>query len=376
MERDNQVHGDDHGAPALSALAVPDIFLGESHLAAARAVLGRVTAGADVRLAFVSGSLAAGLGHALSDVDLYVHLAEGLPPRLNYREGDFYVEVNPVSAAQLDLIMSTCSGYLDTPASRPQTTMAEEDLVRAIRFAIGTVLVSNVDGLPGAADSRRAVRRLLMNRNAYILSTFAEDTAGALRIGDYLTALQSSLMVVELALECALAGAGDVYLGRKFALRRAARTAALRDVLPDLWGCLSAPALTMPPAEIGDFILRRMLFASHLVGCALLDGWDEPLASIPRFADKRAEGGPVRSPWVTPTRFADYFGMAGPDIGYRSSEAMIRLWWHLDGRCAEAARQRMARHPLLSEITLERLDTAIKKLVEMEAAVPGGGALK
>jgi hypothetical protein len=355
--------------------AVPDVFLNDSHLAAARAVLHRVTGGSGVLLAFVSGSLAAGLGHGLSDVDLYVS-ATGSPPEMrSYREGGYIVQVNPVPARYIDLIARACTEYTDTAASRPQISLTEWELTGVLRYAIGTVLADAGTGLPSTEDSVRTIRRVIMNRNAYRLGDLAEDTLGTLEVGDTLTALQTSLMAVEHGLDCALAGAGDLYLGRKFQLRRAARTAALHDLLPDLWACLRQPQSPPDHAGATEIAVRRMLLATHLISAALLDGWDKPLDRVPAFTDRRGEGGPVRSPWVTPVRFCDSWGMAGPDTGYRVTEAMVRLWRCLDGRAASPLHDRLADDPALGTISLPRLDAAISMLVEKKAAVPDSGSL-
>jgi hypothetical protein len=355
--------------------AVPDIFLADCHLSAARSVLDRVIGMANTRLAFVSGSLAAGLGHGMSDVDLYVAQFDGIPAARGYRQDGFMVQVNPVSAEHIAGIAQTCASYCDTAARRPQTLMTDAELQASLRYAIGTTLVDKGNCLPSAADSIQAVRRILMNRNAYWISSFAEDALGALQTRDALTALQASLMVTEFALECALASAGDVYLGRKFQLRRLARVPALGDVRSELWTYLQQPDVPADLDETAEFVLRRMLFASHLVSCAMLDGWDEPLGRLPAFTDRRAEGGPVRSPWVTPVRFSDSWGMSGPVTGYRATAAMIRLWHFLDGRSVDAVHQRFL-DSSSTAISRERLDAAITQLVENNAAVSDSGSIR
>jgi predicted nucleotidyltransferase len=50
---------------------VPDVNFSEEQIAAAQAVLDREIGADSVRCAFLSGSLAVGLGHALSDIDIY-----------------------------------------------------------------------------------------------------------------------------------------------------------------------------------------------------------------------------------------------------------------------------------------------------------------
>ncbi|MFF4104007.1 hypothetical protein [Streptomyces sp. NPDC001903] len=362
--------------PASGVRAVPDVHLGEAHLAAARAVLDEAVGRDNVRLAFVSGSLAAGLGHGLSDIDLYVATTDDAPrPEVSYERQGFVVQLTPVSHAELDRIVRICRDYTDTATDRWQTGLSDVELQRAVRFAIGTVLVDNGSGVPEAAQARLTIRRVLMNRSAYQLNSYAEDALGALQVGDTLTALQTSLIAVELSLECVLSGVGDVYLGRKFHLRRAARSAALREVLTDVWEALRQPADLGCVQSARRIVVRRLLLVSHLVAHALLGGWDAPLDRVPRFADRRAEGGPVRSPWVTPVRFSDAWGMSGPDIGYRVTEAMVRVWAALDGRPREELLT-AARDTFPEDVPRELLDAAVTRLVESGAAVPDGGPIR
>lgn len=352
---------------------VLDMLLDQAHLDAARRVLAEVVGGERIRLAFVSGSLAAGLGHGLSDVDLYVALRQedGVLELHSYRSDGFIVQVNPLSQEDVDLIASTCSGYSDTAEHRPQTTLAEADLQRCARYAIGTVLVADA-GLPSTEVSVLTIRRILMNANAYLVSHLAEDSLGAIRSGDPLTALQASQMAVESALECALAACGDVYVGRKFQLRRAARARALRGILRDLRGFLCQPNHAVSLAQTADLVARRQLFCSHLVSWSLLEGWEGPVVGFPAFADRQCDGGPLRSPWVTPVRFADSWGMAGPDTGFRTRAAMIRLWHALDGRPADEAYWALISSTNGQSLPRESFDAAVHQLAHAGVAMTGG----
>ncbi len=369
----------------IAALAVPDAYLTGAHLAAARAVLDRVVGRDKTLLAYVSGSLAAGLGHGKSDVDLYVAAAGDPPEDCAYRETGVIVQVNPLTPAGLEQIAATCAAYSDTAGSRPQMTQSETALQRAVRWAIGTVLAGGADGgqdgetggaaLPGQEASRTVMRRVLMNRHAYLIGSMAEDTLGALEISDALTALHTSVLCVESAIECALAGTGDLYVGPKFLFRRLARSAALREVADCAWELLRQPAA---PAleEAAGLAVRRLLFCSHLVSRAMLDGWDAPAPRIPAFADRRAAGGPVRSPWVHPVRYADTWGMAGPQSGYRTTGAMVMLWHALDGRGLAEVHRELARDTGGGPVPRELLDSAVAQLIGNGAAVTDGGSIR
>ena len=350
-----------------SVSATPDVFLREEQMAVARDVLERFIGAQNTRLAFISGSLAAGLGHGLSDIDIYVQVTDGDVPETNHLQAGQMIHLNRISDAQIETIRATCSEYSDTPGQRLQTDIDDASLTLAVRFAIGVPLVNTYTDLPSAEQSKLTIRRILMNRNSYECAGLAEDVLGALQISDTLTAVQASHMVVEAALECVLAGAGDVYLGRKFQLRRSARVPALRPVLDDLIASLRQPDLSMGLAEARELVLGRLLFSSHLIASALLDGWDEPLTAVPAFEDCRAQGGPLRSPWVIPVRFASRWGMSGPHIGYRVTESMVRLWRALDGRPAAALLSELQGSGL--RISADVLEATVAQLVEKKAAL-------
>lgn len=360
---------------SITALAVPDAFLEDAHLAAARAVLDRVVGLGKTRLAYVSGSLAAGLGHGQSDVDMYVAAAGQPPQECSYREAGVVVQVNPLTGADLELIAATCAEYTDTAGARPQIGLSDTNYQRTVRWAIGTVIAGSGEPLPPQDASATTMRRVLMNRNAYLLGSMAEDTLGALEIGDALTALHTSVLCLEAAIECALAGTGDLYFGPKFLLRRLARSAALREVAGDAWDLLRQPAA---PSLDGaaQLAVRRLLFCSHLVSVALLDGWDAPADAIPAFADRRGEGGPVRSPWVHPVRYADAWGMAGPQSGYRTMAGMVRLWHALNGQDMTHVHRELARDSAGEPVSRDLLDQAVSQLIGNGAAVSDSGGIR
>lgn len=353
-----------------SVPATPDVHFNEAHIAAAKTVLEREIGADNVQCAFLSGSLAVGLGHGLSDVDVYFAPSSTDDARdRSFRQDELMVQLNPLSRDDVSAMATICAGFTDAPGARRQSTLSDKELQKSVRYAVGRTLVQARDLLPDPDTAHLALRRTLMTRGAYELSSFAEDALGALQFGDALTALQASLIALEFALESALAGVGDLYLGRKFHLRRAARSAALSSVLGDYL------AVCQHPADLGDFraaadlIVRRLLLCNHLVGSALLHGWAEPAEQLPALTDNRDGGGPVRSPWVTPARFAESWAMVGPDTGFRTTAEMTRVWLALDGRPLDAVCRSLLENEALAGLTTELLDGAVKQLVEKEVAV-------
>ena len=345
--------------------AIPDQFLDASHLAAARAVLDREIGRENVRLAYVGGSLAAGLGHQLSDVDLHVVFERDVPAHdFGYRQDGHIVQVNPISLEQLAALARTCERYVATPGDRWQNRLPDADISNAVRYAIGTVLDDRGSGMPDRETARLTLRRIQMTRKANTTAMLAEDVIGALRASDIHTALWAAQRALESATECALAGAGDLYVGEKFLLRRTARQPSLAPVFPDIWSGLTLPPITIGIAETTEVVTRRLHFAGHLVAHALLSGWDEPCAPFPEFRGCTSGGGPVRSPWVIPIRYSESWGMVGPDTGFRVTSAMVRVWRELDGRPADEIHRMLSADPVTRGISRERLGAAIGQLAE------------
>jgi hypothetical protein len=366
--------GDGGSGASTSAIeAIPDRFLSEEQLAAARAVLERVVGLDATRLAFVSGSLAAGLGHAMSDVDLYVSAEPGVEVADHeYHEGRHVVQINPIRPDELTRLIAVTTEFTAGPADRWQVNLTDQQLTPAVRYAIGTVLIDRGSGLPPAPQAWQTMRQVLMVTRAITIATYAEDVLGALTVGDELTALQTTNIAVGLAVECLLAGVGDLYVGQKFNLRRLARSGAVREALPLLWESLRLPAAPLGLTGTRWLVEGRLRLVGRLVADVLLDGWDKPLDQLPAYTEPRTGGGPLRSPWVLPVRFADSWGMIGPDTGYRSKEGMVRLWRQLDGRPVDELHRDLAGDPAFAGTSRELLDTALARLIENKVAVPGG----
>lgn len=353
--------------------AVPDVTLTGRHLAAARSVLERSVDTSEIRLAFVSGSLAAGLGHAFSDIDVYVATSSGnFIRQRDYIEDGLVVQINPLSDRELELISRASGEYVATARDRWQLELPEEDLKRVVRYALGTVLADETSCLPPVGQAWDVSRRILMTGSAYYIGGLAEDALGALQIGDHLTAVKASEIALENALECSLAGAGDIYVGSKFSLRRAARSKALKDILDDLWMLLSNPETQ---ADCLDHVVNRMFFVSHLVANSMLLGWERPMARMPKYVNRHCSGEVTRSPWAIPVRLSDSWGMVAPDSGFRVNAKTVLLWLLLDGRSIDSLPDAMARYDVGEVPSQTNLIRAIDQLEEKNVAVSGSAWL-
>ncbi|WP_043735187.1 hypothetical protein [Nocardia asiatica] len=353
--------------------AVPDVHLGADQIAAARDVLQRVVGLENTRLAFVSGSLAAGLGHGMSDIDVYVCAEPSIDVRdTSYREGRWEVQITPISLPRLEEMARVCDRYAVTTDDRWQADLSDPELVRAVRYAIGTVLVDHNSGLPTPERAQRTLRQVLITKQAWTLSGLIEDALGALQIGDTLTAAQASFLAVEEAVQCALVGAGDLYIGRKFMLRRLARCKPLRSVLPQILDALYLPVPWDDTPATEHAVTRRSLLCGQLVSHTVIDCWDSSGTKFPVAEDNWSRGGPTRSPWAVPVRLADSWGIVAPDTGYSTTEGLIRVWRELDGRPVQQIQGGLEQDPFLTGTPPDILDAAITQLVECGVAAYGG----
>jgi hypothetical protein len=356
---------------AVADWAVPDRGLTAAHMAAADAVLATVfAAGAHIDLAFLGGSLAVGLGHDLSDIDLHiVGTGDRLAGSRVHHHGGFQVQVNPISPDRATRLIDLGRRFTASATERDQIDVDEDTLSELIRLLDGRVLFTAPSFAPVLAQADRdVVRKIMMVRRARAVTALAEDARGALGCGDWRTAYTAATLGLGHAADCLLAGAGDLYVGPKFLHRRLARCAATRDIAGLVWAHYWQPL----SAADGPTLLNRSVedllwLAGYLTSHSLLDGWEQPLDVVP--PPRRSLGGPVRSPYFSLLRFGDGIGLSGPDCGFKVSEGTARLWLALDGRAVpEVVAGLRDDHPALCALDDSTLTGAIDDLVRRGTA--------
>jgi hypothetical protein len=362
-----------------SRLRVADIGFSAEQLAAARTAIAEQARVARVGLAVLSGSLAVGLGHTLSDVDVHI-VYLGPPPVPAETEPDGPpVHIESLARESFVRLGAWGSEFRATALDRSQLYPAESDLKQLVRLATAHVVESDDTDPELAAQlpNRGVVRQILMSRNACDVAVATEDAVGAADIGDWYTALAASLSAVLYAAEAALAAADDVYYGHKFLFRRLSRTPATSDLVPGLWALTQAPAtVTDADGWARELVERRLLAASHLLCWSLLDGWESPLDGIPAPPVREAAG-PRRSPAYSPLRFTDGIALAGPFTGAEVSEGMLRVWRRLNGGALPDTLRNLARdEPGFGSVPDADLTAAVDMLcdygaVEVESVTSG-----
>jgi hypothetical protein len=319
---------------------VPDGRFTAEQLAAAERIVHEDLAGR-VGFAFLGGSYAVGLGHATSDVDLYV-TGDDLPDQeVVYTRDGAAVHVGELTGDFVRGLVDLAAEFRCSGAKRGQILVDFRTLNGLVRLITGHRLVCSPEWSQALAPLRRnVVRQILMARNANIFAAHAEDVLGALASGDRYTATAASAIALEAAAEATLAAVDDLYVGPKFLFRRLARNTVTQSWAPVLWQ-LANRAFTDWPA-LGDdtdttesmdrvraVAERRLLAGNLLLSWCAVEGWDQPLRALP--TPTMDLGDTPRSPYFAPVRFADGWAFMGPDDGYAVDESVVRLWRDTDG---------------------------------------------
>ena len=99
--------------------------------------------------------------------------------------------------------------------------------------------------------------------------------------------------------------------------------------------------MTGPSGDVTRRAVDRLRVASLLLANAFLDGFDYPASGLTVPSTDVPPGWLVTSPWFCPIRFSNGWGLAGPDRGFRVSEAVVRIWSAFDGRSPDAVLARL-----------------------------------
>lgn len=326
-----------------------------------------------VRGILMTGSIAAGLGHAQSDIDVIVVTDE--PDRmsaLNYIRADRRIDLLPVGLAELAALVGQGNRFTATRTSRSQVMMEHTRAMTVVRASTVEVLIADdaVRSVLGGVDHSE-LARILMTRAAIETATYTEDVAGMVEIGDWYTALDTSELALRKACDVFLTASRDFYISDKFLFRRVFRTPGLADVRDSLW-TETHRGLTRSESvpTIRTAVHRRLQLASDLVSSTLLDGWDEPPSVLPPRRVRPA--GPVRCPYFSLLRFTDGFALSGPNVGFEISSAGARAWSMLDGRPVPEVAVEFARTAAVEPADVaDAIGAGIAEMVAQGAAYVG-----
>ncbi len=309
--------------------AVPDVHFTERQIAAVRYVVEH-RLGGQAELAFLAGSLAVGLGHGTSDVDVYA-VGDGLPEQeRGYEHDGVLVHVTRLDGGLVRRLAATGARFTATGSDREQYLLDYKVHNALVRLTTGYRITATPEWQDVLSALRRdVVRQILIARHANVFAAFAEDVWGALLSGDRYTAATASTIALENAAEALLAAAGDIYFGPKFLFRRLRRTEVTSAWAAELWRLLNQ-GFARGLDDLEAVVAHRLRVGNLLLAWCVTEGWDKPLRQLPAPESVAAGETSRRSPYFATVRFSDGIALMGPDRGYAVAESVLRAWRDAD----------------------------------------------
>jgi hypothetical protein len=293
-------------------------------------------------LAYLSGSLAAGLGHANSDLDIHVVLASGRNLEHPFaRKDGLKVQLNVVPEQVIGELAEATRGYEVRPSNRDQVPIESARLWQMARTCESEFLDGEDAELLSLYRSidRAVAGKLIAFRFAAEAGLFAEDAYGMLARGDIRSSLVAARMALACSAEVAVALLGDLYALPKFLLARLERHAEFDDCIVGIWDLLQRAPEWSNLEAIAELIPRILRAGQQLSADGLLSHWSGGGAAyrLPPLAND----GPKRDPERGLLRFEGTWGIAGPTEQLRVGEDMARLWAACNGQSRDGVQSEL-----------------------------------
>lgn len=272
--------------------------------------------------ASISGSLAAGLAHNRSDLDIHVVQRVPSPIKAGYTVGDQFVQLSVHSQEEF----SEYAAFLDieeaTPEDRGPFGMSLQTLWPVHRLVIGEILFSdpNVRHVVDRLDKRN-LRRLSMGIHAITAARSSDDATGLMESSDLRCAYDVATQALRSACEVSLAATGDFYAAPKFLIARLERSSAHVSVLPAIFEYLRAPEFIS-----AECCVNTIHLAQYLIAYSVINSWDEEVASIPAPVNISAYS---RSPQFGLVRYPSAWSLAGGKKSFRVNARFAQTWFDL-----------------------------------------------
>lgn len=273
-----------------------------------------------------TGSIAAGLTHRFSDLDLILVTKAGPTRALRNRAGSVSVDVEVLSWEDYCFAVDYLAAYRASTKNRDWLKISPASLKRYTRLVIGLPMYATTEGREAHARiDRDVLRRVVMSGNANSLASLSEDVAGALAGEQPLTSLEAASLAMRAAMECVLASLDDLYQGPKFLLERLQRSQLPQALIERLLHLLHPGLDAAEDSEVIEEMVRVATVANDI---ALVNGWDRPARGedFTSLGSGWDVGGATREPWYSLIRFGDEFGLAGIDRGFAVSAVSARAW--------------------------------------------------
>ncbi|MFI5719894.1 nucleotidyltransferase domain-containing protein [Nocardia sp. NPDC051750] len=226
----------------------------------------------EIVTAYLSGSLAVGLGNAFSDIDIIV-IHRGSRRLHEYRMlGDYPVDILYWQIDDLREGWARLSSAISAD-NYGNANGWREDLSRYSRLHLGMPVLHN-DAFACVRDEIDLERLAHLQQIHFHVraATYLRDAVGALASGDLDTAWDTSLATVRLVAQAALSAAGDLYLADKFVLRRISASTPLEPICGRLRGLIIPNCGERVPADLADIVRNRLRLSTQLSALSSMYG--------------------------------------------------------------------------------------------------------
>jgi hypothetical protein len=308
------------------------------------------------QLAYLGGSVAHGLQHTFSDIDIYLvdnSSDRYSEPTVDYK--GFPIQINHVPES-LFAEIETIANPQRFPHTNWRSIKASDDMMKMCTFAVrGPVIAGQQDFRKRCSNlDWNHFCRYAMSRGCVLISRELEDCAGALSCNQTDTAWLACRSAATLALSVTLAAVRDFYPAARVHLSILQRHEELGYVQPSIRSTLDVPlssytkhdddSMRFRSESLYQEIRKRAAIASYLAGVSLLNGWNSRLQDIscPKWEDR----GLRRNPFYCVQRFGDEIGIAGCDQGLRIGRALAQDWLALDLPVCKSQRTVDPRFPI------------------------------
>ncbi len=281
--------------------------------------------------ALVTGGLAAGLGNASSDIDIYL-VGDQLPAgRRQLALGRRRIDVHELPLAQVSAVVQRVreADLSDEEHARP---LSEADLAIAVRLHGAQVAAGQtVIGPVLDALDRGRLRKLAIIRWLGAALTALDDLAGLDRQQDAEPAVLCARTALLAAGKAVAAACGDLHDGVKWVFRQLERSAPAHFPGREFAGLVRCDPLAAGQRSLADI---EALTQTCLLSAATL-GWQElPLASWPAWT---AGAGPLsRAAGRYPVPYDHALLAAGPGGRRLRMRHDVALVWGLCSGCSQA----------------------------------------
>lgn len=308
---------------------------------------------------YLSGSLAAGLGHSLSDID--VHALEPYPDAEDavFAPSGRRVQVTGVTTIDLELFRQFAGGLQASPSNRGAFYLDQKSLWDLFRLASSRPLfVKPRDEWIFGEPLVDAIRQIQIGTRAHQVARAWSDASGLAASGELPTAIDIAKSASRDTMEMVLSAFGDYYSSPKLFLARAHRFATAWPASAWL-----EEFLDNPDCDIADTFRTLQTLGAH----AQLRGWVAPCTSDAWVVSSRGggNGGEYRRSldyWLV--RGTDSWSLATPSTrGFAVKHGMAVLWGCADAGDMDAIEAAYAE--LGDKRTTADLKVGLEKLVSM-----------